>query len=213
MRLMLLALCLGGAARAADVAADELERVPRLRHLTPAARLDVIERQLTLEQTEAATWYFGWSIGWSALAVGQLLTYPTYTVRERPSYWAWSIGSLVGAGSSWLFQPVMVSSRSEFQRLRVDPSMTEDERLVALERLWVMAHDDEVMNRAWWQQLICVGTNVLPFMVLGLGWQQWDWGYLLLGIVSSELQIFSFPQLLRRFGIESRLLRALEVMR
>ena len=76
MRLMLLALCLGGAARAADVAADELERVPRLRHLTPAARLDVIERQLTLEQTEAATWYFGWSIGWSALAVGQLLTYP-----------------------------------------------------------------------------------------------------------------------------------------
>ena len=91
--------------------------------------------------------------------------------------------------------------------------MTEDERLVALERLWVMAHDDEVMNRAWWQQLICVGTNVLPFMVLGLGWQQWDWGYLLLGIVSSELQIFSFPQLLRRFGIESRLLRALEVMR
>ena len=138
-----------------------------------------------------------------------IASYPTYKPVERPSYWAWSVGALIGAGTTWLIRPEMISSAASFHRLRVDPSLSDEQRVDQLERLWVRVYDDEVLNRAWWQQLICVATNVLPFLVVGLGWQQWDWAYMLLGIASSELQILSFPQLLRRFGVEPRIVRAL----
>lgn len=169
--------------------------------LSNTQRLAVLDAQLELEFRESAIWYFGWSSLWTAVTVGQFLSWPT-DPAQRPSYWVWGIGSAVGSGLTWLLRPDVLVTRPELKKLREDETLSTDEKLKETERLWVRAHEDERIQRAWWQQLICVVTNLTPFLILGLGWKDWNWPYLALGLVLSEVQAFTFPQLLRRFGLD-----------
>jgi hypothetical protein len=204
--LLLVVLLLSSGARAEEPV-DAFR--PKLVDLTPADRLDVLNRQLDLEVREAKLWYFGWGIAWSTIAVGQAASWVITAKEDRPSYWAWTLSTFVGAAAGWVLRPEVFSIAPELEQVRHDATLSDEQRLLVTERLWVRAHDDEITNRAWWQQLICIGTNVVPFAILGAGWHRWDWLYLGLGVATSELQIFSFPQLLRRFGVEPRVIRAL----
>lgn len=182
--------------------ADDVPLRPRLApSLTPERRLEVLDAQLDLAHREASIWYFSWASGWTALAIGQAVQYPSDS-RQLPAYWIWTSVSVASTALTWLFRPDVLVTRPAVTQLRADASLSIEERLRQTEALWVRAHDDENLQRAWWQQLICVVSNLTPFLIQGLGYREWNWLFLTFGLVTSELQAFSFPQLLHRFGVE-----------
>lgn len=179
-------------------------------HVTPAAaRTRWLRERLALEARDTRAWYVTWGVVWSLSTVGQLAMWPFTPKEDLPSLWAWSIATGVGALYNWIMRPAALGALSRLDETLAKPELSEGEKLAAAEAAYVETHDDEVWSRAWWQQIPCVALNATPFLVIGLTQKKWDVAFLVAGLVLSELQLFSFPQLLRRLGVREQVVEAL----
>lgn len=142
----------------------------------PVERLALLDHQLDLAHHDAQAWYFGWSLTSSAIAIAQLVSFPTEP-GLRPPWIVWSASTTLFAALSWILRPAALTTRNEVLQSRHAEGRTVDERLRETERFWLELRHDEAVERAWWQQLICVGSNAIPFLVVGLGWRDWNWSY------------------------------------
>jgi hypothetical protein len=167
-----------------------LHAVPALQIDDAQLRRQVLLEQLHTEQRDTELWYWTWGLGWSAATVVQLATWPVTSRADRPSLVAWGLSSAVGAIVTFVLRPEALGA----YRRSLAPNGD-------VEKEWVAVHDDEVFNHGLWQQLGVVVLNAVPFFVLGLGYKRWDWAYLAIGVVVSEAQIATFPQLLRVIGV------------
>jgi hypothetical protein len=146
-------------------------------------------QQLATEESDTAVWYWAWGLGWVGTTAFQFASWPWTPVADRPALVAWGISSGLGAILTLALRPEALGARKRAEEGNLD-------------EIWVKVHDDEVFARSIWQQLGVLVLNVAPFLVVGLAYHRWDqWPTMLGGLVLSEAQVFSFPQLLRRFGV------------
>ena len=158
-------------------------------HPTDTNRRAYLLTQLETEESDTAVWYWSWGLGWVAATAGQFALWPWTSQGERPALVAWGISSAAGAILTLALRPEALGARARAEAGDADA-------------VWVKVHDDEVFARSIWQHLGALVLNVVPFLVVGLGYHRWDdWPTLVAGLVISEAQIFTFPQLLRRFGV------------
>jgi hypothetical protein len=163
---------------------------PALPVQDPLVRRDVMVEQLLVEQRDTRVWYFTWGLGWVAATIAQFATWPITAPQDRPSLVAWGISSGLGAIATLALPPTALSVGKRLQAPGAD-----------VEKEWVEVHSDEVFNHSVWMHVGGVLLSAIPFFVLGAAYHRWDWPYLVLGLVVSEAQIATFPQLLRVFGV------------
>jgi hypothetical protein len=163
---------------------------------TPALPANIQDRrpillaQLAAEERDTAIWYWAWGIGYAIGTAGQFALWPWTPPSERPSLVTWGIASGVGAVLSLALRPKALGARKRAEEGDADA-------------VWVEVHDDEVFGRSVWQHLGAVLINVIPYLVLGVAYRRWEQELptLISGILIGEAQIFTFPQLLRRYGV------------
>lgn len=167
-----------------------LSASPALPVQDPQVRRDVMVEQLLVEQRDTRLWYFTWGLAWVASTVFQFASWPWTAPADRPSLVAWGISSGVGAVATLALPPSALLVGKRIAAPGAD-----------VEKEWVDVHADEVFNHSVWMHLGGLVVNAIPFLVLGLGYHRWDWPYLAAGLVLTEAQIATFPELLRVFGV------------
>ncbi len=166
-----------------------LHAVPALQIDDAQLRRQILLEQLHTEQRETQLWYWTWGLGWSASTAVQFATWPITARADRPSLVVWGLSSALGAIITFALRPPALGAYNRALLPQGD-----------VEKEWVAVHDDEVFNHSLWQQLGIVVLNVS----LSSSWKSGsavDWAYLAIGVVLSEAQIATFPQLLRVIGV------------
>jgi hypothetical protein len=160
--------------------------VPAIPVEDPVLRREILTQQLLTAQRDTRIWYATWGLFWSATAVEQVASLAWSPRQDRPSIIAYSITTGLGALATLLLPP---------------PALDVERKLGDPEARWVEVYNDEVFNQSLLMHLAVVIFNVAPFLICGVAFKHWDGLNLIGGLVLSEAQVFTHPQLLRRFGV------------
>jgi hypothetical protein len=180
----------------------------------PSARVAFLTQHLRSETQRAQRWTLGWTVGFSALAVGQLALVPVarsnrieaFNRDRQPDL-------LIGAAASTVGLVTLLASRLTI--LRDGPAYlslscpTESEGLAALKR----SAESEALGTGPLMHVANAAFNVGVGLVLGIVFKRWQTALIntLVGTTIGELKILTQPtgsiDALRRFeagGIEEK---------
>lgn len=144
---------------------------PRLEAAAPEARLEFIRARMKAEAGRVGTWQLGWSIGYGALAAGQLAAIP-FTEGAGPRA-DWAVGAAsaaAGLGLVLFFPPEVGSNEARLASLPPDGCAA----VAEAERLLESAAASEAALTGWLVHAGNVLLNAGFGLILGLGYQRWE---------------------------------------
>jgi hypothetical protein len=160
------------------------------------AQYDALAASLARGESAARLWWWGWTGGFAAVAVGEgVVAIATHDPGTRESAVVGLGGSVLGVGA------MLFASRAAFTyRARLDSmdASTREARLLRLreaEKILDEAANDEEQGRSWFAHVGGDAVTLAGTVVLWAGYHQYanGWLNLLGGTVVTEAQILTRP--------------------